>query len=486
MITRRHLLAGGVPGLIFPLANRTFAFGQPGFYGAWNGTLVSGSVRMRLLFQITTGPAATLTSLDEHNDIRAAKKVKIDGNEIVIGFPDILANFSGKLQDDRIVGEWHQGFQTIPLVLTRGPLDGASLGTGKVLDSKRLSALRQSKRLPALGVAWQSAKRGPTVLVDGVRSVESAVQVQADDQWHVGSLTKAMTATLVACCVDAGVARWEDTVGEVLGPTIPHLHDGYSEATFLHLLSHQSGMPENVPGSVLSTMSFAELADGRHDRHRFVAAALDQEPEGRLGDHFQYSNSGYVVAGAMLEELTGQPFETLMRERLFTPLKMRSAGFGPPDPGVSLNQPLGHYEPDWTWKDGRPINPVWPGRNKRPADNCFAFGPAGRAHVNLSDLLRFLTAHRDWNDDLLPAAEWKRLHTKHFGGSYALGWEVRGDGALWHNGSNTYWYGEALVDRAKGVACAALSNDGVVEISQTVVGQALMDGIYTAKAESRS
>jgi hypothetical protein len=67
------------------------------------------------------------------------------------------------------------------------------------------------------------------------------------------------------------------------------------------------------------------------------------------------------------------------------------------------------------------------------------------------------------------------LHSPPFGGDYAMGWHVRGDGSLWHSGSNTLWYAEALVDSSAGVAAAAASNDGYVLRSQLAVGRALIE-----------
>ena len=55
-----------------------------------------------------------------------------------------------------------------------------------------------------------------------------------------------------------------------------------------------------------------------------------------------YSNQGYAIVGAMLEKLTGTPWETLITERLFKPLHMDSAGFGPPGTIGAVDQPWGH------------------------------------------------------------------------------------------------------------------------------------------------
>jgi hypothetical protein len=88
-------------------------------------------------------------------------------------------------------------------------------------------------------------------------------------------------------------------------------------------------------------------------------------------------------------------------------------------------------------------------------------------------MLAYLAAHRD-RPALLGPASWDRLHTPPFGGDYALGWTRNGAGQLWHNGSNTLWYAEAMIDSGAqaGVAFAA-ANDGHLEKAQPAVAAAL-------------
>jgi Beta-lactamase len=105
-------------------------------------------------------------------------------------------------------------------------------------------------------------------------------------------------------------------------------------------------------------------------------------------------------------------------------------------------------------------------------DNPVVLGPAGTIHMNLADLLTYLAAHRD-GASFLSARSWRTLHTPPFGGDYAMGWVVRPDGYLWHNGSNTLWYAEAEFNNTSGVAAAAAANDGYVAKSTPAVSRAL-------------
>ena len=79
-----------------------------------------------------------------------------------------------------------------------------------------------------------------------------------------------------------------------------------------------------------------------------------------------------------------------------------------------------------------------------PQDNPAVAGPAARLHAPMAAMIRFLEAHRT-RAPLLRPATWDRLHTPPFGGAYALGWVVRGDGSLWHDGSNNLWTAQVRI-----------------------------------------
>jgi CubicO group peptidase (beta-lactamase class C family) len=203
------------------------------------------------------------------------------------------------------------------------------------------------------------------------------------------------------------------------------------------------------------------------------ASPYTRDPAGAKEEHFEYSNSGYVIAGVMLEAKLGAPWEALIAEHVFAPLGMASAGFGAPGRAGAYDQPLGHgpgLEAIANGQDTGALTPFPPGPM---ADNPIVLGPAGRVHASFADTLRYLCAHRD-RTRFLSGESWRALHTPPFGGPYAMGWAVREGGALWHNGSNTLWYAEVLVDPARGIVSAAAANDGRVSEVSVAIGAALL------------
>jgi D-alanyl-D-alanine carboxypeptidase len=305
--------------------------------------------------------------------------------------------------------------------------------------------------------------------VGGLRALGQGSPVALDDLWHIGSNTKAMTATLVARLVEAGVIAWDDTVGGVLGGAIEGIDPAYSDATYGDLLCHRAGLPPNI-GMWASLGLVGTLADRDMmlDRAEYARLVLNATPEGAPGT-YHYSNAGYVVAGHMLQVATGQIWEQLIRAYVFDPLKMASAGFGAPGTPEVLDQPRGH-------KRGLlgGLSAVEPGPQ---ADNIPAMGPAGTVHITMADMMRFLGAHAAQDTAFLAKENWNRLHTPPVGGDYAMGWRVTAAGHLVHNGSNTMWFARMQIDRVVGNAVFLVVNAGDTDAVRDVMTRLAEDAL---------
>lgn len=306
-----------------------------------------------------------------------------------------------------------------------------------------------SKGVPAAGVALYKNGEG-TCKVAGRRAVDQDVPVAETDLWHIGSLTKSMTGTLAARMVVRGQIRWESTVGEVLN--LPNLPKGHQDITLMQLLAHRAGLPANLDQSAtLALMREQETTPLPEQRLDYATTILSQPLLSEPGSSFAYSNAGYVIAGAMLEAVSGRAWEDLMREEVFNPLGLDTAGFGPPGTLGVVDQPRGHttgllfglksVEPDGF------------------ADNIAAMGPAGTVHISLCDLLQYAVAHATRPPDYLPKEMWEALHRDR-GDGYGFGWSVSPDGNLGHSGANTFWFAQVAVWPAQKGAAVVVTNDG--------------------------
>ena len=471
-VTRRPLLLGAAAASLMTAS--AYAQTAADFTGEWFGTLDLGSQRLRLRLVIAEGPTSTLYSIDQGNSAIPVGETRIDGAELALSIPVIHASFIGRLAGGRIEGQFTQR-GTLPLVFAREPASEQAAAP-EALTQARLAALRAQAGSPAFAAAARNRDGRALDLVDGLRAVGQPQPATTADKWHLGSITKSMTATLVARLVEAGRVSWSDSVGGVLGAAIPEMRAEYRDVTFRHLLCHRSGLPANI--EISQMLGFPrEREDARADRIAYARMGLQQTPVGPKEQTFTYSNTGYVVAGAMLETKLGAPWEALIQAHVFDPLGMSSAGQGAPGTPGAYDQPVGHTAGPTTVQNGEQSAPLVaypPGG--QITDNPAVLGPAGRVHATFEDVFKYLNAHCTNAAPFLRRESWEALHTPPFGGPYAMGWSERG-GMLWHNGSNTLWYAEVIFDRSRGIVAAAATNDGRTSAVGQPIGAALLGAV---------
>ncbi|WP_168193159.1 serine hydrolase domain-containing protein [Rhodophyticola sp. CCM32] len=302
--------------------------------------------------------------------------------------------------------------------------------------------------------------------VAGLRIAGRDEPVATGDLWHLGSLTKSMTAMVAARLVERGLIGWDDSAGEVLGQDdLPG-----SAATLEMLLTHRSGIAANPGrwGMMTLPRNWTET-DHHADRQTLVEEVLTW-PLAETPGTYLYSNMGYVVAGQMLATRAGTSWEALIIAELFEPLGLDSAGFGPPGYAAPDTQPWGHRR-----GFGGRLRPADPATGP---DNPPVFGPAGSVHMNAGDMLAYLRAHLLRDDRYLSAESWDRLHIPPEGADYAMGWLELEPGRLAHNGSNTFWLAMAWLDFEVGRALFVAANSGFLE----QISPALTEAGLTAAA----
>jgi CubicO group peptidase (beta-lactamase class C family) len=258
---------------------------------------------------------------------------------------------------------------------------GASPDTAS-LDAMLRPRLARYK-LPALAAAAVVEGKIVAAGAVGTRRAGHDIAVGLDDRFHIGSDTKSMTALLAAMLVEGGKLRWNTTVAEVYPELTGTMRDDVKTVRLDQLLSHSSGIPsDNEASDKLLALSFAQL-DLNLDELRYwlIKQTLTQPLQSPPGERFAYSNMGYTLAGGMIERIAGATWEELVATRIFDPLELKSAGFGPQSTLGRIDAPLGHrIRPDGTLK------PMLAGPN---GDNPNILGPAGTAHLSVLDFARW-------------------------------------------------------------------------------------------------
>jgi CubicO group peptidase (beta-lactamase class C family) len=306
-----------------------------------------------------------------------------------------------------------------------------------------------------------------------------------DDRWHIGSCTKSITATMIGVLVEQGTLSWDATVADALPDLVDVMQPDYRDVTMEMLLANRGGIRHewDVPG--LWDILWKREGTPVEERRKMTEAMLSQSPKVKPGQYF-YSNCGFAIAGHMAEVIVGKPWEQLVRELVFEPLGMQSAGFGVPWEGDPPTDP-------WPHKEAGTLVPPGPF-----ADNPPSIGPGATVHVSIGDWGKYIIEHlkglHGKNGLLLKAETYRRLHKgrpiENSQDEYALGWLIvrrqwakgkkRGDKGrcLHHAGSNNSWYALVWIAPERDFAVIAVTNiggDGIFKKIDAVVGTVVQD-----------
>jgi CubicO group peptidase (beta-lactamase class C family) len=329
------------------------------------------------------------------------------------------------------------------------------------------SILEQSRGdTPGMVAAVISSDATIAIGAAGVRVRGRPQKVTVDDQFHIGSDTKAMTATLCGLLVEDGKLRWDSKLGEVFPELKPKMTHGWADVTLQQLLTHHAGVEGDSAKHDWWAKAWAPGLDPVAGRTMMLADIIARAPEAPAGTKYIYSNAGYAIAGHMAERVTNTPWERLIVARLFKPLGMAHAGIGPPQGA----QPQGHHD------DGAPAG------TGHGADNPETIGPAGTVHCPIGDWAKFIQLHlkgaRGEPTPILKPQTFARLHepVKARGAGeqdYAMGWLVTsrpwaGGTVLTHAGSNTIWYCEVWIAPKKDFAMLVMANAATPEAQKAV------------------
>lgn len=184
----------------------------------------------------------------------------------------------------------------------------------------------------------------------GLSNLEFNVANKPENIFRIASMTKQFTAVCVLQLAQRGKLNLQDDIKKYL----PDYNSHGRHITIEQLLSHTSGIPDfsekkDFPAQVVLTQSPRELMNF------FMNDSLTFEP----GTNWGYSNSGYVVAGLIVEKVSGLPLNEYVRENIFKPLEMTHSAFGNYDSLVRnaaygyMNAAKGKYMPilymSWSW-----------------------------------------------------------------------------------------------------------------------------------------
>jgi CubicO group peptidase (beta-lactamase class C family) len=233
-----------------------------------------------------------------------------------------------------------------------------------------LSGLAQSGDLRGSALV----ARGDTVLLSkgyGMADEASGAPNTATTRFRIGSITKQFTAMAILILQEQGKLRVEDSICHY----VSDCPEAWRPITLRHLLTHTSGIPNytdlpDFPALIGTPATLDQLIA------RFHSLPLEFTP----GARWSYSNSGYILLGAVIERVSGQSYRAFLQDHIFTPLGMRDSSYdenSPPSPQHASGYLSAHHQPVYL--------------------DMSEFGPAGALASTVEDLYRWdraLIAHQ--------------------------------------------------------------------------------------------
>ena len=281
----------------------------------------------------------------------------------------------------------------------------------------------------------------------GVSNIETAQPVAPDMLFRIGSMTKMYTAAALVSLAEEGKIDLNAPIGKYLEGLPPRL----GSVTAHQLMSHTAGLTDGA------------AMFGKHDD-----GALAEEVRGYKdsmfftdpGAVFSYANPGFVIAGYLVERLSGEPYSKAVQKRVLDPLKMARTTF---QPTVAMTYPFSVGHVGDAGKAARVL---------RPMEDNSKIWPAGFLFSNSNDLARFAVAFMNGGQiDGKPALSAKlieRLSTPNApvqsqvdGASYGYGLmmrDYRGARLVEHGGTMAGFASDFLMAPAQRVAIIVLAN----------------------------
>lgn len=285
----------------------------------------------------------------------------------------------------------------------------------------------------------------------GVASLETEFPVRPDTLFQVGSISKVFAATLVMELVDAGKLALDTPVIEYLPDLRLADETARRTVTLRHLLTHTGGFYGDY---------FDDFGLGDDALARCVATfekLAQMTPPGAL---WAYCNAGFYLAGRVVEQVLGMPFERAMRERVFEPLGLGHSFYFAHE-AIAYPVAVGHSQKT-------------PGGDEHEVARLYPLprnvAAAGGIISNVDDLLTFADFHmgdgtangkRILSEESLRQMQTPQVKAANFAESYGLGWamrELQGVRIIEHGGSTNGFEAKLIVVPERRFALAMLSN----------------------------
>jgi CubicO group peptidase (beta-lactamase class C family) len=163
--------------------------------------------------------------------------------------------------------------------------------------------------------------RGTEIILDkgyGSANLEWDIPNSPSTKFRLGSITKQFTAASIMLLQERQKLSIDDPVKKYM----PDAPAAWDKITIFNLLTHTSGIPNYTGFPEFTTLQLSPITS-----EKLVAVFRDKPLDFQPGEKWNYSNSGYVLLGFLIEKISGETYEKFLQENVFTPLGMQDSGY---------------------------------------------------------------------------------------------------------------------------------------------------------------
>ncbi|WP_460695892.1 serine hydrolase domain-containing protein [Nocardia thraciensis] len=203
-----------------------------------------------------------------------------------------------------------------------------------------LHRLTTADGAPGALLEVRDAQGRRTVLTSGVADIETRAPMSGDERFRIGSMTKTFTATVVLQLVGEQRVALDAPVEQYLPGTIRGNGNDGHDISVRQLLQQTSGLPDYLDYLPLEQVLSNPLV--HHDPLELLNLALAHPRQFPPGTAWQYSNTNYLLAGMLIEKVTGRPYEEAIEQRIVRPLGLRGTSVPGDEPSIPGDHPQGY------------------------------------------------------------------------------------------------------------------------------------------------
>jgi beta-lactamase class C len=290
----------------------------------------------------------------------------------------------------------------------------------------------------------------------GVKNIHTGNPVDTETVFRLASVSKPIASTLTAILVEDSLFSWND-------PVTRHLHqfqlkspEHTQQLTLKHLLSHSTGLPYHT---------YTNLIEEGYDMNAMITELKAVDLVGTPGEMYSYQNVAFSVIGDVISAASGKSFETMMKERLFGPLRMTHASLSYEDILSNSNVAQPHLYRNHKW-------------NRIPISTTYYnVAPAGGINASITDMAKWMVALIGERKDIISDSslrtiykpeikataknrnfnKWSRIKKSFYG----LGWRVihfQEDTLVYHGGYVNGYRSEVAIHPSRKIGICVLAN----------------------------